>query len=173
MGEERYTVSQAAELAGVKPYVLRYWEEELNLRIARNEMGHRYYTRYDIQLFLNIKELKKRGLQLRAIREVIPRIYHQAPGSPYSRIQLLTTAKKEVKEEEKVPEKMEPKDRMQEFQMILDKLITLGLQQKSQEEQRCRRLDESIRCHQRARREAAAAEEKKSRKKIQKKEKVS
>ena len=57
--------------------------------------------------------------------------------------------------------------------MILDKLITLGLQQKSQEEQRCRRLDESIRCHQRARREAAAAEEKKSRKKIQKKEKVS
>ena len=167
MGEERYTVSQAAELAGVKPYVLRYWEEELNLRIARNEMGHRYYTRYDIQL------LKQRGLQLRAIREVIPRIYHQAPGSPYSRIQLLTTAKKEVKEEEKVPEKMEPKDRMQEFQMILDKLITLGLQQKSQEEQRCRRLDESIRCHQRARREAAAAEEKKSRKKIQKKEKVS
>ena len=149
MGEERYTVSQAAELAGVKPYVLRYWEEELNLRIARNEMGHRYYTRYDIQLFLNIKELKKRGLQLRA------------------------TAKKQVKEEEKVPEKMEPKDRMQEFQMILDKLITLGLQQKSQEEQRCRRLDESIRCHQRARREAAAAEEKKSRKKIQKKEKIS
>lgn len=72
-----------------------------------------------------------------------------------------------------MPEKMEPKDRMQEFQMILDKLITLGLQQKSQEEQRCRRLDESIRCHQRARREAAAAEEKKSRKKIQKKEKVS
>ena len=84
MEEERYTVSQAAELAGVKSYVLRYWEEELNLRIARNEMGHRYYTRYDIQLFLNIKELKRRGLQLRAIRDVIPSIYHQAPGVKYS-----------------------------------------------------------------------------------------
>lgn len=170
MGEERYTVSQAAELAGVKPYVLRYWEEELNLRIARNEMGHRYYTRYDIQLFLNIKELKKRGLQLRAIREVIPRIYHQAPGSPYSRIQLLTTSKEEEKQTVKTG--VEQKDRLQEFQMILDKLITLGLQEKSQEEQRCRKLDESIRCHQRARREAAAADEKRNRKKSQKKEKI-
>ncbi len=164
MGEERYTVSQAAELAGVKAYVLRYWEEELNLRIARNEMGHRYYTRYDIQLFLNIKELKKRGLQLRAIREVIPRIYHQAPGSPYSRIQLLTTAKEESEQTET------PKDKMQEFQAILDKLITLGLQEKSQEEVRCRRLDEAIRSHQKARREAAAADEKKTRKREKKRE---
>ena len=169
MGEERYTVSQAAELAGVKSYVLRYWEEELNLRIARNEMGHRYYTRYDIQLFLNIKELKKRGLQLRAIREVIPRIYHQAPGSPYSRIQLLTTAK-EGETGSVLSKAQITQDRLQEFQRILDKLITLGLQEKNQEESRCRRLDESIRSHQKARREAAATEEKKSRKRLTRRE---
>ena len=59
--ETRYTVRQTVEMTGVKSYVLRYWEEELELQIHRNELGHRYYTGYDIQLFLNIKELKKRG----------------------------------------------------------------------------------------------------------------
>ena len=44
MEEERYTVSQAAELAGVKSYVLRYWEDELQLNIPRNGKSHRYYT---------------------------------------------------------------------------------------------------------------------------------
>ncbi len=35
----------------VKSYVLRYWEDELDLHIGRNELGHRYYTGEDIQLF--------------------------------------------------------------------------------------------------------------------------
>ena len=87
--ETRYTVRQAVEMTGVKSYVLRYWEEELELRIHRNELGHRYYTGYDIQLFMNIKELKKRGLQLRAIRELIPKLARTAPGSTESRTKLL------------------------------------------------------------------------------------
>lgn len=56
----------------MKSYVLRYWEEELELRIGRNELGHRYYTPFDIQLFLKINELKSKGLQLKAIRTLIP-----------------------------------------------------------------------------------------------------
>ena len=69
--EQRYSVTQAAQILGVRASVLRYWEDELNLRISRNEQGHRYYTGYDITLLANIKELKKRGLALRAIKEVI------------------------------------------------------------------------------------------------------
>ena len=65
--EQRYSVTQAAQILGVRASVLRYWEDELNLRISRNEQGHRYYTGYDITLLANIKELKKRGLALRAI----------------------------------------------------------------------------------------------------------
>ena len=64
--EQRYTVTQTAEILGVRASVLRYWEEELELRICRNEQGHRYYTGNDITLLANIKELKKRGLALRA-----------------------------------------------------------------------------------------------------------
>ena len=64
--EKCYTVAETVKLTGVKSYVLRYWEDELSLPIRRNELGHRCYTQDDIQLFLNIKELKNRGLQLRA-----------------------------------------------------------------------------------------------------------
>ena len=35
-------------------------------------MGHRYYTREDIQIFLSIKELKKKGFQLKTIKELVP-----------------------------------------------------------------------------------------------------
>ena len=49
--ETRYTVRQATDATGVKSYVLRYWEDELGLHIHRNELGHRYYTGYDIQRY--------------------------------------------------------------------------------------------------------------------------
>ena len=98
--ETRYTVRQAVEMTGIKSYVLRYWEEELNLRIQRNELGHRYYTGYDIQLFLNIKELKNRGLQLRAIRELIPQIAQVPPGDSNSRLRLLEECSEDTEKDE-------------------------------------------------------------------------
>lgn len=72
--EKCYTVAETVKLTGVKSYVLRYWEDELSLPIRRNELGHRCYTQDDIQLFLNIKELKNRGLQLRAIHDLLPKL---------------------------------------------------------------------------------------------------
>lgn len=79
--ETRYTVRQAVEMTGVKSYVLRYWEEELELQIHRNELGHRYYTGYDIQLFLNIKELKKKRIAASGNQEPDP-----SDNSIYDRI---------------------------------------------------------------------------------------
>ncbi|MBQ8856605.1 MAG: MerR family transcriptional regulator [Lachnospiraceae bacterium] len=80
MDQVRYMISDAAKLVEVESHVLRYWEEELELPIARNEMGHRYYTQDDIQLLKHIKILKERGYQLKAIKmdisengELIPR----------------------------------------------------------------------------------------------------
>ena len=50
-GEVHYMISEAAKRVNVETHVLRYWEEELSLSIGRTEMGHRYYTEDDIQLF--------------------------------------------------------------------------------------------------------------------------
>ena len=137
--EQRYTVTQTAEILGVRASVLRYWEEELELRICRNEQGHRYYTGNDITLLANIKELKKRGLALRAIKELVPRISRTAPGTTASKVKLL------------------------EFQKIMERLIAQELHMKKEGEDQCRDLDETIRNRQLARKEAAAALEKRSR----------
>lgn len=71
MEKVRYMISDAATMAGVESHVLRYWEDELDLSIPRNEMGHRYYTRENIQEFQRIKELKEQGYQLKAIRMIL------------------------------------------------------------------------------------------------------
>lgn len=71
MDKTRYMISDAANLVNVEAHVLRYWEEELDLEIPRNEMGHRYYTKENIQQFLKIKELKEQGYQLKAIKMVV------------------------------------------------------------------------------------------------------
>ena len=44
MDEVHYLISDASKKVDVEAHVLRYWEEELELDIPRNEMGHRYYT---------------------------------------------------------------------------------------------------------------------------------
>lgn len=165
--EKRYTVGQAVELTGVKSYVLRYWEEELGLFIHRNELGHRYYTGYDIQLFLNIKELKERGLQLRAIKESIPHCSGDAPeivdqsgvAEEHHVDDFLQTP---LPEDNKV---LEPpgrptdvhSEKIVEFQQILERLIAQEMRLKNSEEVRCRKIDEAIRRQQNARKEAAAA----------------
>ena len=74
MGEVRFMISEAAKQVHVESHVLRYWEEELNLKIGRTEMGHRYYTEDDIQLFLCIRKLKNEGMLLRDLKPLIPQL---------------------------------------------------------------------------------------------------
>ena len=71
MEKVRYMISDAANIVNVESHVLRYWEDELELTIPRNEMGHRYYTKENIQEFQKIKELKEQGYQLKAIRMIV------------------------------------------------------------------------------------------------------
>ena len=71
MEKVRYMISDAAGLVNVESHVLRYWEEELELEIPRNEMGHRYYTQENIKQFQQIKELKEKGYQLKAIKIIV------------------------------------------------------------------------------------------------------
>lgn len=64
-------ISDAAKEVKVETHVLRYWEEELHLPIKRNELGHRYYTEEDVERFKQIKGMKERGLQLKAIKMIL------------------------------------------------------------------------------------------------------
>ncbi len=71
MEEKRYMISDTSRMLGIESHVLRYWEEELDIVIPRNEMGHRYYTEFHINLLRNVKKLKQQGYGLRAIKMMI------------------------------------------------------------------------------------------------------
>ena len=154
MEDTIYSVSQAVKLLETQSHVLRYWEDELALPIKRNEMGHRYYTRWDIQVFLSIKELKKRGYSLKEIGELTPFFYpNQAPGKKGP------VAKK--KKTEDTGQKQD-KDRIPpEFMDIISRLVVQRLKEQNSEEARYKRLDQRIRDCQQSRREVAASAEKK------------
>lgn len=80
MVKERYLINEAAKEVHVESHVLRYWEEELNLPIRRNEQGHRIYTQEDIDRFIRIKNLKDQGLQLKAVKTLLEQIHNDDGG---------------------------------------------------------------------------------------------
>ena len=56
-----FTMREAARMAGVPDHTLRYWESRFgDLRPSRLAGGHRRYTRADLELILEIKDLVHR-----------------------------------------------------------------------------------------------------------------
>ena len=116
MDSKRYMISDAAKMVDVESHVLRYWEDELELPIERNEMGHRCYTEDNIQMFHHIKDLKEQGFQLKAIKVLLPEM-EQGNVPPA------------------IVREPEPpvSDKMEQFQMILGKVVSQALRENQQE----------------------------------------
>jgi DNA-binding transcriptional MerR regulator len=56
--KEEFKIGEVCEIAGVKPFVLRYWETEFpELSPVKGAGGQRTYTRADVELILRIKQL--------------------------------------------------------------------------------------------------------------------
>src|ERR1700704_6695531 len=53
-----FRIGEVARLAGIKPYVLRFWETEFPaLGPKKSGTGHRLYRRKDVEMVLEIKRL--------------------------------------------------------------------------------------------------------------------
>jgi DNA-binding transcriptional MerR regulator len=53
-----YRIGDVAEITGIKPHVLRYWESEFSgLHPRKNRAGQRIYERRDVELIIEIKKL--------------------------------------------------------------------------------------------------------------------
>lgn len=226
MNEIRYMISDTAKKVDVETHVLRYWEEELELSIRRTELGHRYYTEEDIRIFRNIKELKERGFQLKAIKVLLPELQKKEMKNLDNIISLkdklnqrnaesrgesteeealenqyVTAEQATMKEHE--PEPLEEptsqfeitlkdetmvdiknnQDKLHQFEIIVQNIVKRTLQenneelenrlanlvvrefdsriqqQEEREEERYRKLDETIRCHQKNRHLVAATKD--------------
>jgi DNA-binding transcriptional MerR regulator len=67
-----FRIGELAELIGVEPHVLRYWETEFRIRPQRSPSGQRMYRRKDISKFLRIKTLLyKQGFTIAGARKAI------------------------------------------------------------------------------------------------------
>lgn len=195
MEKVRYMISDAAGLVNVEAHVLRYWEEELELDIPRNELGHRYYTKENIEQFLKIKEWKEKGYQLKAIKMLV----HEKSTEPEAETEtreLLSAAEPlhtEVVDVHsgKVGHAVEDRrseaalSRMEQFQMLMTSIVKSAIEennhalgkevgdqvgdrvlkemnylmreQDEQEEERYRKLDETIRIYQKGKRSVKRA----------------
>ncbi len=53
-----FTIGEVSELCGVKPHVLRYWEQEFSqLRPLKRRGNRRYYQHHEVMLVRRIREL--------------------------------------------------------------------------------------------------------------------
>lgn len=53
-----FKIGEVSEIAGVEPYILRYWESEFPfLKPTKNKAGQRVYTRKNVDLVLQVKNL--------------------------------------------------------------------------------------------------------------------
>jgi DNA-binding transcriptional MerR regulator len=53
-----FTIGEVSELCGVKPHVLRYWEQEFaQLKPVKRRGNRRYYQHHEVLLIRRIREL--------------------------------------------------------------------------------------------------------------------
>src|SRR6187401_2351548 len=53
-----FTIGEVSELCGVKPHVLRYWEQEFTqLKPVKRRGNRRYYEHHEVLLIRRIREL--------------------------------------------------------------------------------------------------------------------
>jgi|TARA_B110000879_G_scaffold74846_1_gene104388 DNA-binding transcriptional MerR regulator len=65
-----FTIGEVSELCGVKPHVLRYWEQEFTqLKPVKRRGNRRYYQHHEVLLIRKIRELLyKQGFTISGAR---------------------------------------------------------------------------------------------------------
>lgn len=81
-----FRIGEVAKLAGIKPYVLRFWESEFNsLGPKKSGTGHRLYRRKDVELVLEIKRLLyEKRFTIEGARKVLEAKPKRDSGKPAS-----------------------------------------------------------------------------------------
>ena len=104
-----FTIGEVSELCGVKPHVLRYWEQEFTqLRPVKRRGNRRYYQHHEVLLIRRIRELLyEQGFTISGARNRLDESLSAAPArslsstpssrTPDARGVNLSTLKQELK----------------------------------------------------------------------------
>jgi len=102
-----FTIGEVSELCGVKPHVLRYWEQEFTqLRPVKRRGNRRYYQHHEVLLIRRIRELLyEQGFTISGARNRLDESLSSSPArsapsasrSPDGRNVSLNNLKQELK----------------------------------------------------------------------------
>ena len=75
-----FTIGEVAELCGVKPHVLRYWEQEFTqLRPMKRRGNRRYYQHHEVLMIRRIRDLLyDQGFTISGARNKLQESHHAA-----------------------------------------------------------------------------------------------
>jgi DNA-binding transcriptional MerR regulator len=78
-----FTIGEVSELCAVKPYVLRYWEQEFSqLRPMKRRGNRRYYQHHEVLLIRRIRELLyEEGFTISGARNRLVELAAPGPGA--------------------------------------------------------------------------------------------
>ncbi len=81
-----FTIGEVSELCGVKPHVLRYWEQEFTqLKPLKRRGNRRYYQHHEVLLIRRIRELLyEHGFTINGARNRLEEPAAASPPTPRS-----------------------------------------------------------------------------------------
>lgn len=78
-----FTIGEVGELCGVKPHVLRYWEQEFTqLRPMKRRGNRRYYQHHEVLMIRRIRDLLyDQGFTISGARNKMQELLHTGPDA--------------------------------------------------------------------------------------------
>jgi DNA-binding transcriptional MerR regulator len=94
-----FTIGEVSELCGVKPHVLRYWEQEFTqLKPVKRRGNRRYYQHHEVLLIRRIRELLyDQGFTINGARNRLDEIVAEPGRAARGPRANLATLRKEIK----------------------------------------------------------------------------
>ena len=93
-----FTIGEVSELCGVKPHVLRYWEQEFTqLKPVKRRGNRRYYQHHEVLLIRRIRELLyDQGFTISGARNQLDELSSEGGRNAKSRVTEGTAAPAEL-----------------------------------------------------------------------------
>ena len=97
-----FTIGEVSELCGVKPHVLRYWEQEFTqLKPVKRRGNRRYYQHHEVLLIRRIRELLyDQGFTISGARNRLDELVSEPSAKPgragSPRLNLASIVRKEI-----------------------------------------------------------------------------
>lgn len=112
MHERNYKIGEVSELLGIEQHTLRYLENNLKLKISRDERGDRLYSEADLDTLRLVLQLRDKGLNTTAIKMALENSQEEKDKmetQPVPRMEaglgeMLSTAQKIVEQNEQLLE---------------------------------------------------------------------